>query len=53
MKDFTAPSVERIREGKAGLALQVNYGTVWANNSGLGVTLLWQVDRVLVDGQPM
>jgi len=42
--------VERIREGKAGLGLQVNYGTVWATDSGLGVTLLWQVDRVLMDG---
>jgi hypothetical protein len=43
----------RVRETSQGLDIKVEYGTVWTSNSGLGVEMLWQVSRVLLDGEPV
>jgi len=42
----------RLREGKRDLPIAVRYGSPWISQSGLGVELLWQVERVLLDGKP-
>jgi len=47
------PPLPRIREGKQGLSIQVRYGNTWSDESQLGLELLWQVDRVLLDGKPL
>ncbi len=50
------PRVEqlpRLREGTARFDIEVRYGSVWASHGGPGLQLLWQVDRVLMDGQPI
>jgi hypothetical protein len=49
----TVQPLERMREGKTGMNVNVNYGNPWANNSGLGMELLWKVERLLVDGKPV
>jgi hypothetical protein len=38
---------------RAHVRLAVEYGSVWTQNSGLGVVLLWNVNQVLVDGKPV
>ena len=45
----------RWREGKDGLEIEVGYGSSWSfqTESCLGVKLLWQVERVLLDGKPI
>jgi hypothetical protein len=43
----------RLREGKDGLTINIAYGSPWSSQSGLGVELLWQVERVLLDGKPI
>jgi hypothetical protein len=43
----------RLREGKNGLGVEIEYGNVWGDNSSLGLELLWQVNRVLLDGKPI
>ena len=42
----------RLREGKGGFNVEVEYGNRWGSSSGLGVRLVWQVNRVLLDGEP-
>jgi len=43
----------RWREGKAGLQIYVAHGSVWdsQNQACLGLQLLWQVERVSLDGK--
>jgi hypothetical protein len=43
----------RLREGQAGLSLELHCGNPFTDMSGLGVQLLWEVDRVLLDGKPI
>jgi hypothetical protein len=45
--------LRRIREGSPGLSIEVQYGSRWSNQSDPGLELLWQVDRVLLDGKPL
>ncbi|MGA2030656.1 MAG: hypothetical protein ABSG68_00230 [Thermoguttaceae bacterium] len=49
----TVQPLPRLREGKSDLAINVKYGNPWNNQAGLGVELLWQVERVLLDGKPI
>ena len=44
--------LRRLREGKNDLQIGIRYGSPWISQSGLGVELLWQVERVLLDGKP-
>lgn len=43
----------RVREGTSGFGVEIQYGSVWSNQSEIGQELLWQVDRVLLDGKPL
>lgn len=44
----------RVREGQQqGFGIDVKYGSTWSRHSGLGVELLWEVTRVLLDGKPL
>ncbi len=43
----------RVREDEHGIDIEVKYGNTWGNHSGLGVDLLWEINRVLVDGKPI
>jgi hypothetical protein len=43
----------RVREGQVGFQLEIEYGSTWADNSGLPLALLWDVNRVLLDGKPL
>ncbi|MGD0899680.1 MAG: serine/threonine-protein kinase, partial [Thermoguttaceae bacterium] len=45
----------RWREGKDGLPITIVYGSAWNthNQDCLGVELLWQVERVSLDGKPI
>ena len=45
--------LERVREGKGGFNICLVYGSTWNDNSGLGLALLWEVNRVLLDGKPV
>ena len=45
--------LHRMREGKDGLQVEITYGNPWSSQNGLGVELLWQVERVLLDGKPV
>ena len=44
--------LSRLREGKSQFDIMIRCGGV-LSSSGIGVQLLWQVDRVLLDGQPV
>ena len=37
--------------GAAGFEIEIKYGNPWSQHSGLDVELLWEVERVLVDGE--
>lgn len=41
----------QLRENKDGLQIELRWGNHWSN-SNLDVELLWQVNRVLLDGKP-
>jgi hypothetical protein len=43
----------RVREGQAGLQIEMEYGSTWSDNAGLPLELLWDVNRVLLDGKPL
>ncbi|MBN2296826.1 MAG: hypothetical protein JXM70_30655 [Pirellulales bacterium] len=45
--------LERKREGKGSIRIDVNYGNQWQSNSKLGLVLLWDVNRILLDGKPV
>jgi hypothetical protein len=47
------PPLPRIREGKQGLSIEVQYGNRWSDEAQFGLELLWQADRVLLDGKPL
>jgi hypothetical protein len=42
----------RQREGKGGFSIEIEYGNTWGSHSNLGLQLVWQVNRVLLDGKP-
>ncbi len=43
----------RMREGNIHFSIRVEYGSPWEDNSNLGLRLVWQVNRVLLDGKPL
>lgn len=53
----TEPTVEPLQRLRAGLSpnipLRVQYGSTWAEHSGLPVHLLWTVDKATIDGEPI
>ena len=42
----------RLREGRSGFSIEIEYGNTWSSQSNLGLQLVWQVNRVLLDGKP-
>ena len=52
----TTPVVQPLRpikEGKSDFQLRIDFGNTWGELKGPGLVLLWDVDRVLVDGKPL
>lgn len=45
--------LDRLREGDDRVSFQVQYGSPWADNSGLPWRLLWTLTEATVDGQPV
>jgi hypothetical protein len=45
--------LSRVREGKAGFEIEIEYGSTWIGQSGLGVVLLWEIGQVLPDDEPI
>lgn len=43
----------RLREDAPALEIEIVYGSNWSGQSGLGVELAWEVERVLLDGKPL
>jgi len=43
----------RLRAGKAGFSIEIEHGSWWGGPSGLGLQLVWQVNRVLLDDKPL
>lgn len=43
----------RLRSDASGFRVDLQYGSPWSRNSGLGVELLWEVDDVLLDDRPI
>jgi hypothetical protein len=41
-----------VAAGRSNFPLNIKYGNTWADNSGLGVSLLWDVTHVQVDQVP-
>jgi hypothetical protein len=52
-KPQVKPNVPPVSSGEQGFQLAIEYGNVWAQHSGLGVVLLWNVNDVRVDGKPV
>jgi hypothetical protein len=53
---FGKPQVTPIAPIKAreeGFRIGIEYGNTWTDHSGLGVSLLWHVNQVMVDGKPV
>jgi len=51
-----APSIEplaRPREGQDSVDFTIQYGSNWAAHSGIPLGLIWDVDQVLLDGNPV
>jgi hypothetical protein len=42
-----------LSEGDTRFNLSIDYGTPWADQSGLGVKLVWDVKRIELDGKPV
>jgi hypothetical protein len=49
----TIRPLPRVREDQPGFGIGVEYGSPWSSHSGFGVELVWEVRRVLLDGQPV
>jgi hypothetical protein len=52
----TQPTVKPIAPvpaGQRGVQIRIEYGSPWASSSGIGVELMWDVKRVLLDGVPL
>ena len=45
--------LERMREGRAGFAPRIEFGSRWDHHFGAGVKLLWEVTSVKLDGKPL
>ena len=43
----------RMREGRAGFAPEIQYGSHWDNHFGTGIKLLWEVTSVKLGGKPL
>ena len=43
----------RLREEKSGFHIEIKYGNTWGSHSDLGLQLVWQVNRVLLDDKPL
>lgn len=43
----------RLRSGSANLDLRIEFGSTWADHSGLPYKLVWSVKRLSIDGKPV
>lgn len=43
----------RIREGTSQFDMEIEYGSPWSSHTGVDLSLLWHVDRVLLNGSPI
>lgn len=50
-KPVVAP-LDRLREGADQVELQIDYGSVWDDNSGLPWRLVWNVEQVTINDEP-
>ncbi len=49
----TIRPLPRLRQVNNGFEIEIDYGSSWGEHSTAVPALLWQVDRVLLDGQPV